>query len=151
MARLFWLARFLLLPGALVAIEACGSSPSNPSPPLTGMWGGDHIALTVADAGSHLEFDCAHGDITGMLTLDAGNQFNIQGTYIREHGGPIRVGEVPDSHPAAYVGSVTGATMMLSVRLTDTNEVIGTFALSRGSAGRVVKCLLPLAGRDGPA
>ena len=30
--------------------------------------------------------------------------------------------------------------------LTDTNEVIGTFTLSQGSPGRVVTCLLPLAG-----
>jgi hypothetical protein len=81
--------------------------------------------------GGHLEFDCAHGDIPGMLTLNASNQFNVGRTYVREHGGPIRVGELPDSHPTAYVGSVTGTTMMLTVRLTDTNEAIGTFALSR--------------------
>jgi hypothetical protein len=109
------------------------------------MWGGDHIALTVADAGSHLEFDCAHGDIPGMLTINTGNEFDVQGTYVREHGGPIVVGAVPDSHPAAYVGSVSAATMALTIRLTDTNELIGTFTLSRGSAGRVLKCVLPLA------
>jgi hypothetical protein len=102
--------------------------------------------LTVADTGTHVEFDCAHGDIPSPLTVNANNQFDVQGTYVREHGGPIRVGEVPDSHPAAYLGSVTGTAMTLTVRLTDTNEVIGTFTLSRGSAGRVVKCLLPLAG-----
>jgi hypothetical protein len=112
---------------------------------LTGMWGGNDVALTVADAGSHLEFDCAHGDIPGMLTVTTGNEFNVTGTYVREHGGPIRVGAVPDSHPADYLGIVTATTMALTVRLADTNEVIGAFTLVRGSAGRVVKCLLPLA------
>ena len=113
---------------------------------LTGMWGGDHIALTVADAGTHVEFDCAHGDIPIPLMVNARNEFDVSGTFVREHGGPIRVGEMPDSHPAAYVGSVTPTMMVLTVRLTDTNDAIGVFTLSRGSPGRVVKCLLPLAG-----
>ncbi len=110
------------------------------------MWGGNDIALTVADTGTHVEFDCAHGDIAGSITLNAQNMFNVQGTYVREHGGPIRVGEMTDSHPASYAGSATATTMVLTVRLTDTNDVIGTFTLSRGSPGRVLKCLLPLAG-----
>ena len=140
------LARSLFVLGTVVAISACSSSPSGPSPPLTGMWGGDHIALTVADAGTHVEFDCAHGDIPIPLMVDARNEFDVSGTFVREHGGPIRVGEMPDSHPATYVGSVTQTMMVLTVRLTDTNEAIGMFTLSRGSPGRVVKCLLPLAG-----
>jgi hypothetical protein len=93
-----------------------------------------------------VEFDCAHGDIPGALTLNARNEFNVTGTFVREHGGPIRVGEVPDSHPAVYAGLVTATTMTLTVRLTDTNEMIGTFTLSRGTPGRVVRCLLPLGG-----
>ena len=112
---------------------------------LTGVWGGDHIALTVADTGAHFEFDCAHGDTPMTLVVNARNEFDAPGTFVREHGGPIRVGEMPDSRPAAYVGSVTETTMVLTVRLTDTNEVIGPFSLSRGAPGRVVKCLLPSA------
>ena len=145
MPRPFRLARSLFLLGAVVGTSACGSSPSGPSPMLTGLWGGDHIALTVAEMGTHIEFDCAHGDIPITLMVNARNEFDASGTFVREHGGPIRVGEMPDSHPAAYIGSVTETTMVLTVRLMDTNEVIGTFTLSRGSPGRVVKCLLPLA------
>src|SRR6266436_316471 len=118
MTQPFGLARLLCLLGTVVATSACGSSPSAPSPVLTGMWGGDHIALT-ADSGAHIEFDCAHGDIPIMLIVNARNEFNVSGTFVREHGGPIREGEVPDSHPAAYVGSVTDTTMVLTVRLTD--------------------------------
>jgi hypothetical protein len=105
------------------------------------MWGGDHIALTVADTGAHFEFDCAHGDVPITLVINARNELDVSGTFVREHGGPIRVGELPDSHPATYSGSVTETTMVLIVRLTDTNEAIGTFTLSRGLPGRVVKCL----------
>ena len=53
----------------------------------------------------------------------------------------IRVGEVPDTHPARYDGSVTGNSMTLTVRLTDTNETIGTFTLTRAGTARVFKCL----------
>ena len=31
--------------------------------------------------------------------------------------------------------------MTLMVRLTDTSETVGTFSLTRGSMGRIVKCL----------
>jgi hypothetical protein len=138
MALRFW-HRILII--ALCVCWGCSNGPSGPAPSLAGIWGGDHIAMTVADAATHIEFDCAHGDAPGSLTVDARNQFTVAGTFVREHGGPIREGEAPDSHPAIYSGSVTSNTMTLSVRLTDTNESIGTFTLTRGTTGRVVKCL----------
>ena len=144
MLRPLGLARSVFVLSTVLASWRCSGSPADPSPALSGVWGGDHIALTVAETGTHIEFDCAHGDIPGSLTVNTQHTFDVQGTYVREHGGAIRVGEVPDSHPAAYIGSVTAPTMALTVRLTDTNEVVGTFALSQGTTGRVLKCLLPL-------
>ncbi len=139
------LARYAFVVGAAMAWCACGSNPSTPSSiVLTGTWGGDHIRLTVADSGSDLEFDCAQGEIPGRVMANARNEFNVAGTFVREHGGPIRVGDLPDSHPAAYVGLVTATTMTLTLRLTDTNEVVGSFTLLRDTPGRVVKCVLPL-------
>ena len=136
--------RSALAAGAVCSTLACSAAPTSPSTPLIGLWGGNHISLTVSAAASHLEFDCAHGDTPSPLTLDDRGAFNVGGTFVREHGGPIVVGQVPDSHPAVYVGSVTANTMALTVRLTDTRELIGTFALVRDTPGRVVKCLLPL-------
>ena len=104
------------------------------------MWGGDHIILTVTDSGSHLELDCAHGDIPGPLTVDRGT-IAITGTFVREHGGPIRVDEIQDTHPALYSGTLSGSTLQLSIRLTDSGEVIGSFSLARGATGRIAKCL----------
>ena len=97
----------------------------------------------MTGAGSHAEFDCAHGDAPSPLTVDVRHAFNVSGTFVREHGGPVRVGEVPASHTAVYFGSVAANTMELTVELTDTEEVIGTFTLVRDTPGRVVKCLLP--------
>jgi hypothetical protein len=120
-----------------VAAAGCGT-PSTPSLMPTGLWGGDHIALTVDDRSAHVELDCAHGDIPTRLP-DA--PFTVAGTFVRERGGPIRVDETADSHPAVYVASMTGSVMTLTIRLTDSSELVGTFTLTRGASGRVVKCL----------
>ena len=108
-------------------------------PSLVGEWGGDHVSLAVSNQASHAELDCAHGDFSGPCRPD---RFAVNGTFVRAHGGPIQVGEIPDSHPAIlFSGTVSGSSMTLTIRLTDTNESVGTFALTRGSPGRVVKCL----------
>ena len=121
---------------------ACGAASTGPSLPLpAGIWGGDHVAMTVADTATHLELDCAHGDIPGAITVDARGRFDVAGAFVREHGGPIRQGEVPDSHPAKFSGSVASTTMALTIRFADLNEMIGTFTVVRGSPGRVLKCL----------
>jgi hypothetical protein len=114
----------------------CGGSPSSPS--TKGQWGGDHASLTVGDATSHVEFDCAHGDFSGAITTAS---FSLAGSFVREHGGPIREDERLDARPAVYNGSIRESSMTLTVRLTDTNEILGPFTLTRGSTGRIVKCL----------
>ncbi len=91
-----------------------------------------------------MEFDCAHGDTALPVAVDVRNVFSVSGTFVREHGGPIQLGAAPDVHPAVYSGSVIASTMVLTVQLTDTPEVIGTFTLMRDTPGRVLKCLLPL-------
>jgi len=118
--------------------------PATSTVSLTGSWGGNDIALTVTAMTTHVQFDCAYGDLPGSLTADAQGQINAVGTYVREPGGPIVQGAVPDSHPASYTGSVAGPTMVLTIRLTDTDEVIGSFTLIRDEAGRLVPCVLPL-------
>jgi len=138
-----WRSAFAV--GAVCSSLACSAAPTNPSTPLIGTWGGDHVSLTVSAASTHVEFDCAHGDTPSPLTLDDRDAFKASGTFVREHGGPIIVGQLPDSHPAVYSGSVTANTMALTVELTDTGEAVGLFTLVRGTPGRVVKCLLPLA------
>jgi len=131
----------LFILGTVSASVACGGGPTTPSTPPTGAWGGDHISLTIGDAGSRAEFDCAHGEIPNPWVVDARQAFSVRGTFVREHGGPVRIDEVPDTHPATYAGSVTGNTMVLTVELTDTRDVIGTFTLIRSGPGRVLKCL----------
>ena len=124
----------------VLPLAGCGHSPTGPSVIDSGLWGGDHVTLMVGDSKAHFEFDCAHGDIPGALTAVHG-EIAASGTFVREHGGPIRVDEVQDAQPALYSGSISGARMQLSIRLTDSGDVMGPFVLTRGASGRVVKCL----------
>jgi hypothetical protein len=73
--------------------------------------------------------------------VNRSSSFDVTGTHTAEHGGPVREGEVLISRPARYAGRVDGTRMTLTVTLTDTAEVLGTFLLTHGAAGRLTKCL----------
>ena len=128
--------------GVLVlgTMVACATLAPDERRVANGMWSGPHVALSVTDTGAHVEFDCASGDIAQPLTLDASGTLSVDGVYVREHGGPIRVGEVPDRNPARYAGRVAGTTLTLDVVLTDSNEKVGSFTLERGAESGVRKC-----------
>ena len=105
-----------------------------------GVWGGQHVRLEVKKDSSLIEYDCAHGTIDQPLVLDRHGRFDVIGTHTPEHGGPVRRDEKADTRAARYTGWTDGEQMKLTVRLSDTNEMIGTFTLSRGNEGRVFKC-----------
>jgi hypothetical protein len=111
------------------------------APNVIGSWGGDHIELVIAGTSATLEYDCAHGTIDQPFATDTRGNFSLTGTHTFEQGGPVRDGDPPDEHPARFEGRTDGRTMSLTVMLTDTDESIGTFALVRGVAPRVFKCL----------
>lgn len=128
---------FTLGAAALLA-TACADAPTAP---LLGNWGGEHIALVVSATGADVEYDCAFGTIEAPIDLRTSGSFTATGTHTFEHGGPIREGEPPDTHPAEYRGLVIGATMTLTVTLTDTTRTVGTFTLRRGQSPTIFKCL----------
>jgi hypothetical protein len=105
-----------------------------------GTWGGEHISLEVTDQGGRVEYDCAHGTVDQRIVPDARGRFEVRGTHVREHGGPVRRGETEDSHPARFAGEIQGDTMTLTVTESDTKEVVGTFTLVFGQRPRVMKC-----------
>ena len=128
---------------AIAFSSGCAGSvlPLNPSPVPLGIWGGDHVTMTILATGTHVELDCAHGDFSGVLSTDSRNQFSVAGTFVREHGGPVREDQTPDTHPAMYAGSLQSNSMALTIRLSDTGDLIGSFSLVLGAQGRIVKCL----------
>jgi hypothetical protein len=105
-----------------------------------GVWGGDHIRFEVTDAGASVEHDCAHAEIEQPVTLDSEGRFDLKARYVVERGGPVRRDQPPPTRPARYSGRVSGDTLTLTVTLTDTDEDAGSYTLTRGSEGRIMKC-----------
>jgi hypothetical protein len=129
---------FALLVASILA--ACTDSrPPTALPP--GTWGGEHVFLTVSDKGATVEFDCAHGTVDEAFLLDSEGRFNLNGAYVREHGGPIHDGEPEDRHPASYFGRLQGSRVTLSARLTDDGTQIGPFTAQHGQPPGLFKCL----------
>ena len=104
-----------------------------------GRWGGTHIAMTVADDRTDIEFDCAKASVAGAIDTDRSGAFSVAGTFQPERPGPTRP-TGPPSRPMRLSGTVEGDEMHVTVVLTDQNEDVGTFALTFGRTPRLVKC-----------
>ncbi len=106
-----------------------------------GLWGGRSAALDISATGGTIEFDCAHGVLNQPLILDDSGRFDVMGTFVREHPGPVREDEPPDTHSARYRGWTDGKALVIMVELTDSKETFGPFFLELGAPSRLVKCL----------
>jgi hypothetical protein len=125
----------------MLAAVAC-SNPIGPGDRVAASrWGGQHVALEVTADGGRVEYDCAHGNLDEPLALDRSSRFDVTGTHTPEHGGPVREDEKSESRPARFTGRVDGGRMTLTVALTDSGEILGTFTLTQGVAGLLTKCL----------
>ena len=128
-------------PLTLVVAFAASCSPTAPDRVTAGTWGGDHIRLDVTATGATTEYDCAHGTIDAALVLDRDGRFSVMGTHTIEHGGPVRIDEPANRHPARYDGQLTGDVLQLTVTMTDTQERLDSFNVQFGAAPRLLKCL----------
>lgn len=108
---------------------------------VTGDWGGDHLGMVATSAGATLEYDCAAGKILEPIRPDAEGRFAAAGEHYPGHGGPIRIDEEQVRRPASYLGTVRGKSLTLTVTLTDSSQVLGTYFLVRGGSPHVLKCL----------
>lgn len=124
----------------LVASGAAAAARGEGGPVGEGLWGGQHVRMSVGEEGARLEFDCARGQIDAPFETDAEGRFDLPGTYTRRGPGPIRVGREPTARPARYAGRVEGARMTLSVTLAGSDEPLAEYALTRGDGGNVFKC-----------
>ena len=129
----------LLLLQLVQGADAAGKPKRVPD----GVWGGQHMGLWVERGGARVEYDCANGTIDQPLILDMHGRFNVKGTHFKEHGGPVRVGEQNKGQPVRYTGSLFATTLTITVTLTDTQQIIGTFHLKHNQEPRLVKCLSP--------
>lgn len=128
---------------------ACVACTDAVAPNAVGVWGGPHVLLKITNvvdgvlpAGTGtVEFDCAHGSISLPVEPNKSGRFDVAGSYVQEHGGPIRADQPLTAKPAHYFGEINGNRMTLSVARTDSAWSVGPFSLERGVAGSVFKCL----------
>jgi hypothetical protein len=104
-----------------------------------GEWGGAHISMNVGDTKATIEYDCAHGEIYGPLSLSGEGKFELRGSFTPERGGPVRADEASRDKPATYSGVINDNTMTLTLKVADSDET-ETFTLEKGKAGKLVKC-----------
>lgn len=130
-----------LLAVGLATVCACtmGGALSSEETILGGSWGGVHAGLTLTPEGGAIDYDCAHGSLVAPVRRDGTGRFQVAGFHVREHGGPVREGEIPDSVPATYLGQVNGDRMTLRVLVG--GDTLGPFALQRGVAPQLFRCL----------
>jgi hypothetical protein len=125
-----------LLISVLLLTVGCSAPPVAD---LRGEWGGEHVSLTITDAGSSLEFDCARGAIPGPFAVDAAGRFNLSGIYTPGTGGPEPITPRP-SQAAAYTGRVSGQRMTLTVELEGSLPG-GTYELRKDEPPQLFRCL----------
>lgn len=105
-----------------------------------GAWGGDHVALTVTDNGGRVEFDCAHGTLDHPLGLDDRGRFSVAGTFVPEHGGPVRSDEAAQTRPARYQGRLDRDELEFTVTV-EGQPGQGPFTVALAKAPKLTKCL----------
>jgi hypothetical protein len=140
---MFWENRnkvLVIVSLVLLIVSSAASRPRKMQRLPTGNWGGPHITIEFGPRSATIVYDCANGTIDGPFTIDSKGRFTWRGTHNREHGGPIRIGEKPNTRQAIYSGWIKGDTMTLTVKLAATDEGLETYTLKRGSEGRVFKC-----------
>ena len=127
--------RILLVP-SILAVVACSTATSTPITQVSGTWGGDNAGLIVNDTDVHVHIGCTLGDAVGPIHPDANGQFEATGTY-NVDAYPVDRGIL---HPASFAGRIVGATMTLTVTLTDTGRVLGPVTLVYGKEPKMGPC-----------
>ncbi len=103
-----------------------------------GKWGGQHVRMDVSGSGAEFEFDCAHGRMTGPLTLQNG-RFATTGTFVRERG-PVRLDDAEQGQRVYFKGEVQGSRMTLIFSLSEDFSEAETFTLRHGAEAKLFKC-----------
>ena len=105
-----------------------------------GTWGGSGILIVVKSNTATLSYNCGSGTMNLPADIADDGRFEATGEHIRGGGAAPRAGDVPDRHPAHYAGHVRGDVMTLTVLLTDVDQTLGTFQLTRGKTPDLLPC-----------
>lgn len=121
---------------AAVFAAACSGGQEELGRVPEGSWGGEGIALEARASGAAVVLDCAHGEITVPLRVEADGSFSWPGYYVRDVG----PGLDPElRQPATYAGRYDAPRIVLSFSL-GTGEAAGPFTANPGAPAHVQRC-----------
>ncbi|MFI5210072.1 MAG: hypothetical protein ACHQ2E_06490 [Gemmatimonadales bacterium] len=123
--------------GLLLLGAACGANLTGPE--LAGQWGGPEAIVTLAPSGGTIQYSCAEGTIDPSWTLSSGGRWRATGQHFTG-GGPVPPGGHPP-HPAIYSGTVRGNQLTFTVTLTDLDQVLGPYTVTKGRSSHMNLCL----------
>jgi hypothetical protein len=132
-------ATFLAFAPLSCSMPVHGTEPTPADSVKSGQWGGQHIAMTIAAAGTEIEFDCGKATVPGTIDTNSDGTFTTTGTFFQERPGPTTPNG-PPQRPMRLSGTVKDDSMQVNIVLTDRDEDVGTFTLTFGGAPRLVKC-----------
>ena len=131
---------------ATMALGPC--DPSNPVRPpkgVVGTWGGENAVLFADDTSAHVHIGCTYGNIHLLIAPNADGRFDVTGVQnITAY--PVDRGIL---HPARFSGRIIGASMTLTIALTDTAVTLGPVQLTYGKEPHMGPCPICRRGMDG--
>jgi len=108
-------------------------------PTLQGVWGGEHIGLTITAYGGVVDYDCSAGSIDQVFAPDASGHFDLLGTWWFTP--PVLFENwQPDKRPARYVGVLNGKNITMTVIRLDDGTTM-TYQLTQDAVPLVRHCL----------
>jgi hypothetical protein len=120
----------------LLALTVC-SDPTAPDP--VGRWSNSDLSLLLAQSGGTLSYACGAGTVDSGWAVSAAGRFTGVGQHFFG-GGPVPPQGHPP-HPAVYAGRFSGDQLVLTVTVTDLQQVLGPFKLRRGGAPIAELCV----------
>ena len=121
---------------ALTGSGPCNTPTDTAPDKLIGMWGGENAVAYVEDTVVHVHIGCTVGNSNQLIVPEPGGQFDIKGEYNITAYPVYR----PPDHPARFSGTIRGATMTLTIALTDTAVTLGPVTLYYGREPHMGPC-----------
>ena len=124
--------------GALTAmLMSCTTSAASP---VTGMWGGQQVRMTLDASGGRIEHDCGAGTIDTAVNLDSQGNFSVSGKHEEFRPGPTKADTAPVFVAVNYRGNVNQDRMALTVAIAG-EKPERSFALIRGKNVKLIRCM----------